>query len=76
MWASVDTCHRSQVWSQALPAACRAGLPKGLQTTGSVDVGKLANTEGRRKDRTSLLPGGLTLRPVSFFPSSISALVA
>lgn len=78
MWASVNTntCHRSQVWSPALPAARRAGLPKGLQAAGSVDVGKLANAGGRRKDRTSLLPGGLTLRPSRQFSQNPSALLA
>lgn len=78
MWASLHTytCHPSQVWRQVLPAACRTGLAKGLQATGSVDVGKLANAEGRKKDRTSLLPGGLSLRPFRQVSQNFTTLIA
>lgn len=77
MWASLHTytCHLSQVWRQVLPAACRAGLAKGLQAAGSVDVGKLANAEGRKKDRTSLLPSGLSLRPSKQVSQNLTALI-
>jgi hypothetical protein len=78
VWASLHTytCHPSQVCRQVLPAACRTGLAKGLQAVGAVDVGKLANAEGRHKDRTSLLPGGLTLRPSRHVSQNLTALLA
>lgn len=50
----------------------KSGLAKGLQAAGSVDVGELANTEGRKKDRTSLLPSSLSRRPLQ----NLTALIA
>lgn len=57
VWASLYTytCHPSQVWRQVLPEACRTGLAKGLQAAGSVDVGKLANAEGRKTEHPCCL---------------------
>lgn len=86
MWVSLytDTYHPSQVWRQALPAACRTGLAKGLQAAGPVGVGKLANAEGRKTGHPCSLAAWLTEpncpdcrrgRP-PFFPFFILELVA
>lgn len=39
-------------------------------------MGKLANAEERQKDRTSLVPGGLNLRPSRQVSQNLTALLA
>lgn len=66
---------KDTVWPACTPIPvthAKSGLAKGLQAAGSVDVGELANTEGRKKDRTSLLPSSLSRRPLQ----NLTALIA